>query len=91
MDLEKVKKSLEAAAEEIAPTQTLESLPSKFYDAFILQGLRIDRVEPGRLLCSLTVPPRLLVINQSIIFFFKFLFSHYLILKLSNYVCYVHC
>ncbi|ONK56446.1 uncharacterized protein A4U43_C10F8800 [Asparagus officinalis] len=60
MNLEKVKKSLESAGEEIASTQTLESLPSKFYDSFILQGLRIDRIEPNRLLCTLTVPPRLL-------------------------------
>ncbi|KAJ0976831.1 hypothetical protein J5N97_012305 [Dioscorea zingiberensis] len=60
MDLEKVKRSLEAAGEEIVSTATLDSLPPRFYDAFILKGLRIDAIEPGRVLCSMTVPPRLL-------------------------------
>ncbi|XP_038978670.1 uncharacterized protein LOC120109008 [Phoenix dactylifera] len=34
-------------------------IPSKFYDSFVLHGLRVDLVEPGRLLCSVTVPPSL--------------------------------
>ncbi|KAH7680786.1 Acyl-CoA hydrolase protein [Dioscorea alata] len=58
--LEKVKKALEAAGEEIVSTATLDSLPPRFYDAFILKGLRIDAIEHGRVLCSMTVPPRLL-------------------------------
>ncbi|XP_008805875.1 acyl-coenzyme A thioesterase 13-like isoform X1 [Phoenix dactylifera] len=60
MDFEAVKRSLEAAAEEILPSPSLDALPSKFYDAFVLHGLRVDLLEPGRLLCSMTVPPRLL-------------------------------
>ncbi|XP_065021878.1 uncharacterized protein LOC135586402 isoform X1 [Musa acuminata AAA Group] len=60
MALDSAKRSLEAAAEEILPTPALDALPSKFYDAFILRGLRVDLVEPGHLLCSMTVPPRLL-------------------------------
>ncbi|XP_072972290.1 uncharacterized protein [Typha angustifolia] len=60
MDLEAAKRALESAAMEILPTPSLESIPSKFYDAFVLRGLRIDLVEPGRLLCSFVVPPRLL-------------------------------
>ncbi|XP_073099010.1 putative esterase C31F10.02 [Elaeis guineensis] len=60
MDFEAVKRSLEAAAEETLPSPSLDTLPSKFYDAFVLHGLRVDLVEPGRLLCSMTVPPRLL-------------------------------
>ncbi|URE41157.1 phosphoribosylamine--glycine ligase [Musa troglodytarum] len=60
MALESAKRSLEAAAEEILPTPALDALPSKFYDAFVLRGLRVDLVEPGHLLCSMTVPPRLL-------------------------------
>ncbi|XP_072990537.1 uncharacterized protein [Typha latifolia] len=60
MDLEAAKRALETAAMEILPTPSLESIPSKFYDAFVLRGLRIDLVEPSRLLCSFVVPPRLL-------------------------------
>lgn len=68
-ELEAVKRSLEEAAVEIVDTQTLDSLPAKFYDAFILQGIRVDRIDPGRLLCSFTVPPRLLVNPKSLLDF----------------------
>ncbi|KAG6472340.1 hypothetical protein ZIOFF_069800 [Zingiber officinale] len=60
MALESAKRSLEEAAVETLPTPALDALPSKFYDAFLLRGLRIDLVEPGRLLCSLIIPARLL-------------------------------
>uniref|UniRef100_A0A0D9WBN0 Acyl-coenzyme A thioesterase 13 n=1 Tax=Leersia perrieri TaxID=77586 RepID=A0A0D9WBN0_9ORYZ len=36
------------------------SLPSGFYDAFVLKGIRVDTAQPGRLLCRFTVPSRLL-------------------------------
>ncbi|EEC71905.1 hypothetical protein OsI_04677 [Oryza sativa Indica Group] len=32
---------------------------SKFYDTFTVSGLRVDAIQPGRVLCSFTVPPRL--------------------------------
>ncbi|OQU87989.1 hypothetical protein SORBI_3003G378301 [Sorghum bicolor] len=32
---------------------------SKLYDVFTVAGLRVDAIEPGRALCSFTVPPRL--------------------------------
>uniref|UniRef100_A0A1D1YL77 Acyl-coenzyme A thioesterase 13 n=1 Tax=Anthurium amnicola TaxID=1678845 RepID=A0A1D1YL77_9ARAE len=60
MDLQAVKVSLEKAGEDILPTATLQSLPSKIYDALIIQGIRLDHVEPGRVICSMRVPPRLL-------------------------------
>ncbi|XP_074590423.1 uncharacterized protein LOC141846303 [Curcuma longa] len=60
MALESAKRTLEEAAVETLPTPALDALPSKFYDAFLLRGLRIDLVEPGRLLCSMSVPARLL-------------------------------
>ncbi|KAL0928711.1 hypothetical protein M5K25_000626 [Dendrobium thyrsiflorum] len=60
MDFPAVKRSLEAAAVEILPTPMLDSLPSKFYNAFILHGLSVDLIESGRLLCSMAIPPRLL-------------------------------
>lgn len=51
---------MELAGEEVLPISSLSSIPSKFYESFILHGLKVDAVEPGRLLCSLKVPPRLL-------------------------------
>lgn len=36
------------------------ALPSGFYDAFVLRGIRVEAAEPGRLLCRFTVPSRLL-------------------------------
>lgn len=60
-------KSLEAARrllEETSPAESdqLPSLPSGFYDAFVLRGIRVvQALEPGTLLCHFTVPSRLLV------------------------------
>ncbi|RWV92673.1 hypothetical protein GW17_00044929 [Ensete ventricosum] len=45
------------------PTRSWEvdSNGCKFFDLVIVKGLRIDRIEPGRVLCSFQVPPRLTV------------------------------
>ncbi|KAJ1688672.1 hypothetical protein LUZ63_012827 [Rhynchospora breviuscula] len=32
---------------------------ASFYEGFALRGIRVDRIQPGFLLCSFTVPPRL--------------------------------
>lgn len=40
---------------------TMEEMPTKFFERFIMQGLRVDLSEPGRVICSMKVPPRLLV------------------------------
>ncbi|MQL71128.1 hypothetical protein Taro_003483 [Colocasia esculenta] len=60
MDLQAVRDSLEKAALDILPTTTLAALPAKFYDNFIIKGIQIDHIEPGRVICSMRVPPRLL-------------------------------
>lgn len=39
----------------------INSLPHRFFEPFIMQGIKLDILEPGRILCSLTVPPRLMV------------------------------
>ncbi|KAK9734745.1 hypothetical protein RND81_04G160300 [Saponaria officinalis] len=31
-----------------------------FYEDFALRGIRVDRVEPGSIFCTFTVPPRLI-------------------------------
>ncbi|RWW69794.1 hypothetical protein BHE74_00022606, partial [Ensete ventricosum] len=56
MDPEAVKKYLtEPAANAVA------ALPARFFDVLVLNGLRLDLFEPGHVLCSYAVPPRLSV------------------------------
>ncbi|KAM7513919.1 hypothetical protein LguiA_003502 [Lonicera macranthoides] len=58
MDLEGVKRYLEKNRVENA--STIDSMPLRFFETFILQGLHVDLVEPGRVICSMKVPSRLL-------------------------------
>lgn len=60
MDLESVKRLLENG-QGTENESSINSLPTRLFDPFILQGLHVDLVEPGRLICSMKVPPRLLV------------------------------
>ncbi|GMI67153.1 hypothetical protein like AT1G04290 [Hibiscus trionum] len=62
MDLETVKKYLEKGAGEGGDknASTINGMPSRFFESFIMQGLHVDHVEKGRVLCSMKVPPRLL-------------------------------
>ncbi|KAL7231086.1 hypothetical protein ACSBR2_009371 [Camellia fascicularis] len=59
MDLESVKKYLEKDGSPNATT--IDEMPSKFFDPLVMQGLSVDLLEPGRLICSMIVPPRLLL------------------------------
>jgi acyl-coenzyme A thioesterase 13 len=64
MDLESVKRYLETGGyEEDKNASTIEKMPLRFFERFIMQGLHIDLIEPGRVVCSMKVPPRLLVIT----------------------------
>ncbi|XP_073004625.1 uncharacterized protein [Typha latifolia] len=55
MDLDAVKRSLEPN-----PSSSSSSyLPPQFYESLVVHGLRVDSVEPGRVLCSLSIPPNL--------------------------------
>ncbi|KAJ7001014.1 acyl-coenzyme A thioesterase 13 [Populus alba x Populus x berolinensis] len=61
MDLESVKRYLETGGyEEDKNASTIEKMPLRFFERFIMQGLHIDLIEPGRVVCSMKVPPRLL-------------------------------
>ncbi|KAK9040302.1 hypothetical protein V6N11_015473 [Hibiscus sabdariffa] len=62
MDLETVKKYLEkgVGGGEDKNASTIDGMPSRFFENFIMQGLHVDHIEKGRLLCSMKVPPRLL-------------------------------
>ncbi|KAF8748307.1 hypothetical protein HU200_012943 [Digitaria exilis] len=46
------------AARRAAAAAATEPSPS-FFEGFALQGIRVDRIHPGYILCSFTVPPRL--------------------------------
>ncbi|KAL6285338.1 hypothetical protein ACE6H2_009728 [Prunus campanulata] len=39
---------------------TMDGLPEKFFEPFIMKGIQVDLLEPGRIVCSFKVPPRLL-------------------------------
>ncbi|PON62797.1 Thioesterase domain containing protein [Trema orientale] len=63
--MEKVKQFLEPNQEESELVSRL-SIPShrpgadsSFYEDFALKGIRVDRVEPGLIVCTFKVPPRL--------------------------------
>ncbi|OWM69446.1 acyl-coenzyme A thioesterase 13-like [Punica granatum] len=43
-----------------------KGLPDRFFESFVLQGLRLRLLEPGRVVCSLKVPPRLLNAGNSL-------------------------
>ncbi|KAK1301066.1 hypothetical protein QJS10_CPB13g00671 [Acorus calamus] len=60
-DLKAVKDSLERAGDIVALSDSsTDSLPPQFYQRFIVHGIRVDHIDPGRVVCSLKVPPRLL-------------------------------
>ncbi|KAI4326185.1 hypothetical protein MLD38_031523 [Melastoma candidum] len=57
MDEDAVKRYLERGSSSAGPAST--NTP-EFFESFIMNGLRVLSVEPGRVLCSLSVPDRLL-------------------------------
>ncbi|KAF3444209.1 hypothetical protein FNV43_RR13899 [Rhamnella rubrinervis] len=58
MDLEAVKRYLEKGADE--NKSTIDGLPLRSFEGLFMQGLQVDLIEPGRLICTFKVPPRLL-------------------------------
>ncbi|KAK9162146.1 hypothetical protein Syun_003048 [Stephania yunnanensis] len=58
MNSSSVKKLLEGDP----PTKidSIDELSDGFFNSFIMEGLQVDLMEPGRVVCSLTVPHRLL-------------------------------
>lgn len=63
MDLESVKRYLEG--EEDENKAKVANLPHRFLERFVTNGLKVDLIKPGRLVCSMKIPPHLLVpLNQ---------------------------
>lgn len=71
MDLQAVKDTLECGGEKRAPALSDDSADG-FYDLFISHGIRVDKIEPGRIICSFKVPQRLLVIKLEHSLFLSF-------------------
>ncbi|RHN70037.1 putative acyl-CoA hydrolase [Medicago truncatula] len=44
-----------------------DELPQEFLEHLTLRGLRLDRIEPGRVVFSMNIPPRLLVLGAAAI------------------------
>ncbi|CAK7339726.1 unnamed protein product [Dovyalis caffra] len=60
MDLESVKRYIEKGGDEDdKKATTIEEVPLRFFERFVMEGLHIDHIEPGRVVCSMKVPPRL--------------------------------
>ncbi|KAL9233402.1 hypothetical protein vseg_008411 [Gypsophila vaccaria] len=59
MEYETIKKYLEKQGKDDELTN-IDHLPYKIFDPIIIHGLRVDRIEHGRILCTFPVPPRLL-------------------------------
>ncbi|XP_021807348.1 acyl-coenzyme A thioesterase 13-like [Prunus avium] len=53
--MESVKKFLEKEGEMAI---TMDALPEKFFEPFIMKGIQVDLLEPGCIVCSFKVPPR---------------------------------
>ncbi|XP_070664910.1 uncharacterized protein [Malus domestica] len=47
------------AVSRLAVPEQAAGAGKSFYDAFAVAGIRVDRVEPGLVVCSFKVPPRL--------------------------------
>ncbi|KAH6791505.1 Thioesterase superfamily protein [Perilla frutescens var. hirtella] len=57
MDFEAVRRFVEK--EGGAYEFTVDSMPERFIEPMVMQGMKIDTIERGRIVCSFTVPPRL--------------------------------
>ncbi|CAL8148907.1 unnamed protein product [Prunus armeniaca] len=55
--MKSVKKFLEKEGE---MAMTMDGLLDKFFESFIMKGIKVDLLEPGRIVCSFKVPPHLL-------------------------------
>ncbi|KAG5247591.1 hypothetical protein OIU76_029814 [Salix suchowensis] len=61
MDLESVRRYIEKGGhEDDKKASNIEKMPPRFFERFVMEGLHIDLIEPGRVVCSMKVPPRLL-------------------------------
>ncbi|ESQ36497.1 hypothetical protein EUTSA_v10008953mg [Eutrema salsugineum] len=65
MNLESVKQYLEGEGAEndeggMEKESKVANLPHRFLERFVTKGIKVDLIEPGRIVCSMKVPPHLL-------------------------------
>ncbi|RDX70741.1 Acyl-coenzyme A thioesterase 13 [Mucuna pruriens] len=63
MDLESVKRYLEKGG---VTASVVDELPPRFLEPLILNALRVDLIEPARVVCSMKIPQRLLNAGNSL-------------------------
>ncbi|CAJ1974744.1 unnamed protein product [Sphenostylis stenocarpa] len=63
MDLEAVKRYLEKG---VGTSSEVDGLPPRFLEPLIMNSLKVDLIEPGRLVCSMKIPQRLLNAGNSL-------------------------
>ncbi|KAF5751759.1 acyl-coenzyme A thioesterase 13-like [Tripterygium wilfordii] len=67
MEMEAVRGYLEkGGGEDNKNASTINGMPSRFFERFIMDGLKIDLIEPGRVVYSFKVPQRLLNAGNSL-------------------------
>ncbi|CAN8311202.1 unnamed protein product [Cochlearia groenlandica] len=59
MDLESVKEYLEGEGI-VENVSKVAKLPHKFIERFVTKGIKVDLIEPGRIVCSMKILPHLL-------------------------------
>ncbi|XP_050369490.1 uncharacterized protein LOC126787647 [Argentina anserina] len=57
IDMDAARRYLEKEGETAA---SMDTLPDKFFEPFIMKGIQVDRIERGTIVCTFKVPPRLL-------------------------------
>ncbi|KAM5587284.1 hypothetical protein ABKV19_005951 [Rosa sericea] len=57
IDMQSARRYLEKEGKTAA---SMDTLPEKFFEPFIMKGIQVDRIERGTIVCSFKVPPRLL-------------------------------
>jgi len=71
MELEAVKRYLEKG---VGTSSEVDGLPARFLEPLIMNSLKVDLIESGRIVCSMRIPQRLLVRPLAHAFFlFRFL------------------
>ncbi|KAK7353835.1 hypothetical protein VNO80_19287 [Phaseolus coccineus] len=63
MELEAVKRYLEKG---VGTSSEIDGLPSRFLEPLIMNSLKVDLIEPGRIICSMKIPQRLLNAGNSL-------------------------
>ncbi|KAI9114385.1 hypothetical protein K1719_014613 [Acacia pycnantha] len=62
-DLESARKYIEKISENASHA---DGLPTRFWEPLIMSGIKVDLIEPGRVICSMKIPQRLINAGSSL-------------------------